>query len=157
MNRYTTQSEESRPRFKVGSQAFFWMYLDFAPNDIDEVEFEEHPKIYRNVLQFRKKDGKRCLYRWRKMSADEFVEYTLNSKLPMEIGKFLIPEVNDYLGITLDHLKMLAPVVDRLDSKHQYERIIYYSYIENGGFYLTEEQRNLAYEEYKKERQTNGI
>lgn len=144
-------------RFLIGSQAFFNGMPWFEPSDIDEVEFEEEPRLYRNVMQFRKKDGKRCLFKWRKMTADEFVEYTLNSHLPMEIGKFLIPEINDYLGFTLDHLKRLSPIVERLDDKHRYERIIYNSYIENGGFYLTEEQRILAYEEYKKERQTNGI
>jgi hypothetical protein len=77
---------------------------DFSPSDTDEVEFEENPKLYKNVMQFRKKDRKRCLFKWRKMSADEFVEYTLNSKLPMEIGKFLVPEVAQYLGFTIKHL-----------------------------------------------------
>lgn len=152
MSKSTTLREESRRRFRVGSTYFFSEYPGFAPSDIDEVEFEEHPRLYRNVMQFRKKDGSRCYYKWRKMSADEFVEYTLNSKLPMEIGKFLIPEVNDYLGFTLDHLKKLSSVAERLDPKHRYEKVIYDSYIENGGFYLTEEQRNLAYEEYIKER-----
>ena len=84
------------------------------------------------------------------MTPDEFVEYTLNSKLPMEIGKFLVPEIAEFLGFTIEHLKQLAPVVDRLDEKHKYERVIYNAYLENGAFYLTNEQRNEAYEEYMK-------
>jgi hypothetical protein len=135
---------ELKPRFRVGSSYFFG-----EGHDIDEVEFEEHPKLYKNVMQFRKRDKTRCLFKWRKMSPDEFVEYTLNSKLPMEIGKFLVPEVAEYLGFTMEHLKRLAPVVDRLDGKHKYERIIYEAYMENGAMFLTPEQRDLAYAVYK--------
>lgn len=144
MSKSTTRQEESRQRFRVGSSYFFGE----QGTDIDEVEFEEEPRLYKNVLQFRKKNGKRCLFKWRKMSPDEFVEYTLNSKLPMEIGKFLVPEVAEFIGFTIEHLKSLAPVVDRLDEKHQYEKVIYDAYLENGAFYLTEEQRNKAYQEY---------
>lgn len=145
MNKSTTQQDESKQRFRVGSTYFF-----NEGNDIDEVEFEEHPRLYKNVMQFRKTDKSRCLFKWRKMSADEFVEYTLHSKLPMEIGKFLVPEVAEYLGITLDHLKKLKPVVDRLDKKHLYEKVIYDSYLSNGGFFLTEEQKIEAYEQYRR-------
>ena len=137
-------------RFKVGSSYFFNNYIDFRPNDIDEVEFEENPKLYKNVMQFRKKDKSQCLFKWRKMTADEFVEYTLNTKLPMELGKFLIPEIAEYLEFTINHLKQLEPVVKRLDDKHKYEEIIYNSYIKNNAFYLTQEQLDIAYSEYKK-------
>ena len=152
MNKYITQQAELKPRFRVGSTYFFNEYSDFHSNDIDEVIFEEKPKLYKNVMQFRKQDKTRCLFKWRKMSADEFVEYTLNTKLPMELGKFLVPEVAEYLRFTIEHLKALAPTAERLDDKHSYEKIIYDSYIENNGFYLTQEQRDRAYEEYKLKR-----
>lgn len=139
-------------KFTMGSQAFFSEYPDFEPSDIDEIEFEEKPRMYRNFLQIRAKNKKRCYFKWRKMSADEFVEYTLNSNVPMELGKFLVPEIAEHLGFTIEHLQRLLPVAERLDSKHQYERIIYDAYIANQGFYLTQEQRDKAYEEYKKER-----
>ena len=86
------------------------------------------------------------------MTADEFVDYTLRSKLPMEMGKFLVPEVADYLGFTLEHLKMLSPVAEKLDAKHQYEKVIFDSYLQNGGYYLTGDQRLKAYIEYLKYR-----
>ena len=152
MKQSTTRPARQRPRFKIGSQAFFSMYSDFNPSDIDEIEFEEEPKLYKNFMQFRKKDKTRCLFKWRKMTADEFVEYTLNTKLPMELGKFLVPEVAEYLGFTITHLKALAPIVEKLDDKHSYEKIIYDSYIENNGFYLTQDQRDRAYAEYKLKR-----
>lgn len=128
------------------------MYPDFHPSDLDEVEFENDPKLYKNFMQFRKTDGKRCLFKWRKMTADEFVAYTLNSKLSMEVGKFLVPEVAEYLGFTIEHLKQLKPVVDRLDGKHEYEKIIFNAYIAHGDFVLTRDERDLAYEEYRKNR-----
>ena len=148
MSKTTTPQEEQKQRFRVGSSYFFG---DLG-TDVDEVEFEENPKLYKNVLQFRKTDKKRCLFKWRKMSADEFVDYTLNSKLPMEIGKFLVPEVAQYLGFTIEHLKRLEPVVKRLDPKHQYEKTIYDAYIQNNGYWLTAEQRQQAYMEYKASR-----
>ena len=144
-------------RFKVGSKAFFSDYADFDSPDLDEVEFEENPKLYRYFMQFRKKDGTRCIFKWRKMTADEFVSYSLNSKTPMEIGKFLVPEVADYLGFTIEHLRKLSPVVDRLDEKHSYEKVIYVAYISNGAFYLTDEQRRKAYDEYKQHHDLRGL
>ena len=126
-------------RFKVGSTYFFKDYPSFISKDIDEVEFEENPKLYKYFMQFRKNDGSRCLFKWKKMSADEFVKYMLNTKTPMEIGKFLVPEVANYLGFTIEHLKQLQPVIDKLDNKHKYEKIIYDSYIENNDFYMTQE------------------
>jgi hypothetical protein len=152
MSKSTTPLEEQKQRFRVGSRVFFEGMPGFNPNDTDEVEFEDNPRLYKNVMQFRAIGKCRCIFKWRRMTADEFVEYTLNSKLPMEIGKFLVPDVAGYVGITIDHLKRLAPVVDRLDEKHRYEKVIYDAYIENGYFYLTDEQRNKAYHEYARTR-----
>lgn len=148
MNKYIIQQDELKPRFKVGSSYFFG-----EGHDIDEVEFEEEPRLYKNVMQFRKKDGTHCLFKWRKMSKEEFIEYTVNSKLPMEVGKFLVPEVAEYLGFTLQDLCKLRPAIERLDRKHEYERVIFDSYIENEGFYLTDEQRDHAYKIYCRARE----
>ena len=152
MSKSTIRQAEPKQQFNVGSTAFFSCYYDFKPSDTDEVIFEDEPKLYKNVLQIRKKDGTRCIFKWRKMTADEFVDYTLHSKLPMEMGKFLVPEVADYLGFTLEHLKMLSPVAEKLDAKHQYEKVIFDSYLQNGGYYLTGDQRLKAYIEYLKYR-----
>lgn len=152
MNKSGIRQDELKMRFKVGSTYFFKDYPSFISKDIDEVEFEENPKLYKYFMQFRKNDGNRCLFKWKKMSADEFVKYMLNTKTPMEIGKFLVPEVANYLGFTIEHLKQLQPVIDKLDNKHKYEKIIYDSYIENDDFYMTQEQRNTAYIIYRQER-----
>lgn len=139
-------------RFTVGSQAFFSGYPDFIPGDLDEIVFEEAPKIYKDFMQFRDRDKNRCFFRWRLMTPDEFVEYTLHSGRSMELGKFLVPEVAEYLGFTIEHLKKLESISRGFDAKHKYETIVYDSYIQNGGFFLTEQQRDAAYEEYKSAR-----
>ena len=138
--------------FIIGSTYFFKDYPGFKAGDIDELEFEESPKLYKNFMQLRAKDKTKCHFWWKLRSPEEFVEYTLTTTLPMEIGKFLVPEVNEYLGFTIDHLKQLEPVVEKLDDRHKYEKIIFDSYIENNGFFLTDEQRLSAYKEYKKYR-----
>ena len=149
MSRFITRPAGQRQRYKVGSQAFFEGMPGFMPGDIDEVEFEEQPQLFRNFMQIRKKDRTRCLFIWRKMDPDEFIDYALRSRTPMEAGKFLVPEVAEDLGITIEHLKRLGPVFDRLDEKHEYEKIIFDSYINNGGFFLTNEQRGEAFSSYK--------
>ena len=153
MKQFITRPDASKRRFKIGSAAFFENCPGFVPGDRDEVEFEENPKLFKNFMQFRKKDKTYCLFIWRKMTPDEFIDYALNvSPLPMEIGKFLVPEVAEYLGFTIEHLRQLEPVVERMDERHNYERIIFRSYLENGAFFLTDEQREKAFQEYKSHR-----
>ena len=153
MSRIITRPDAQNRRFKVGSRAFFEGMPGFEPNDLDEVEFEDEPVLYRDKMQFRKKDGTRCLFKWRRMSADEFVEHALRSDLPMEAGKFLVPEVAEYLGITMDHLKKLGPVFERMDDRHAYERSIFEAYVKNNAFELTEYQKAYSYGLYIKTRQ----
>lgn len=135
-------------RYLVGSQYFFKSFSDFVPKDLDELILEENPKDYKIKMQITGK-GK-CLFKWRKLKPQQFIEYT---KLPMELGKFLVKEVCQEIGFTIEHLKQLKPIVDKLDEKHLYEKVIWESYIENNDFHLTNEQLQMAYEEYKKYRQ----
>ena len=70
----------------------------------------------------------------------------------MAVGKLLVPEVCNYMGITLEELKQFEFAFENIDDKHKYEKIIFDSYIKNNSFTLTKEQRDLAYKEYKKYR-----
>ena len=63
---------------------------------------------------------------------------TLNSKVPMRVGKFLNKEFNEYLGFTIDDLKVFNELFNELDKEHLYEKRIYEYYIENNKFELTE-------------------
>ena len=141
---------DSNKRYLMGSRYFFGCFIDFKSHDTDYIILEDNPKDYKNVKNIRGQ-GQDIFY-WRKMQPSEFIEVTLSSGTPMQIGKFLIPEVVNELKFTIEDLKLLEPLVRQLDEKHLYEKIIYYSYIKNNQFSLTSEQITHAYKIYKKYR-----
>lgn len=135
-------------RFLVGSNVFFrGFFEDFDSKDVDTVVLEDNPNGYENVRQFHFKD--RCIFQWRRMSKDEFIDVSLERGLGMELGKFLVPEFAKELEMDMDDLERLRPLAEKLDEKHLYEKVIYDAYIENGCWALTDEQRIEAYRIYK--------
>lgn len=134
----------------VGSNVFFKGINEFKSKDIDILELVDNPIGFKNQRQFRFKD--KCVFQWRRMPVNELISITLSNNVPMEVGKFLVPEFIEVMNITLDDLKKLQPLVDNLDDKHKYEKIIYDSYMSNRNFVLTEDQLNEAYKEYLKYR-----
>lgn len=56
----------------------------------------------------------------------------------MQLGKFLVPTFIEAIGFTIDDLKKLQPLLDNLDDKHKYEKVIYNTYIQNNDFTLTD-------------------
>ena len=118
--------------------------------DIDILELVENPTGFKYQRQFRFKD--KCVFQWKRMTPEEFIEVTLQNNTPMEIGKFLVPDFIKEIGITIDHLKQLSFLIERLDDHHKYEKVIYDSYIANNDFTLTDEQLNDAYKMYLKYR-----
>jgi hypothetical protein len=131
----------------VGSSVFFNEIEGFQSKDRDYVILVEKPVGYDFVRQTT--SSKACIFEWRKMSPERFVEYSLRRGPAMQLGKFLVPEFVQEIGFTIEHLKALKPLAEKLDERHKYEKVIYDSYIENGSFELTEEQRSKAYEQYK--------
>lgn len=135
-------------RFLVGSNVFFRGYFeDFESKDIDLLILEDEPRGYENVRQFHFKD--RCIFQWRRMKKDEFIDLSLERGLGMELGKFLVPEFARELEMDINDLEKLRPLAEKLDEKHLYEKVIYDAYVENGCWALTEEQRIEAYRIYK--------
>ena len=131
----------------MGSNYFFKDYEDFKPHDIDKVEIVTDCD-YSDVRILRGM-GKDYFY-FKARSKEQWIEDTLNAQLPMVVGKFLVPEFCEQIGFTIEDLPKLKPQFDKLDEKHWYERIIFDAYLENGSFTLTQEQRDKAYEEYKR-------
>lgn len=139
-------------RFLVGSNVFFRGYFeDFESKDVDSLILEDEPIGYKNVRQFHLKD--RCIFQWRRMSKDEFINLSLERSLGMELGKFLVPEFAREIEMDINDLKRLQPLAEKLDQKHLYEKVIYDSYIENGCWFLTDEQRTEAYRVYKESKE----
>lgn len=133
----------------IGSRYFFGKYRDFHSHDTDYIdiidtnEFSEKRTIRGQGKDYfiLKKKPKECL-----------IQDALKSELPMVVGKFLVPEFNKLIGFTIVDLPKLLPQFEKLDEKHQYEKIIYDAYIENNSFTLTDEQRDAAYASYKETR-----
>lgn len=87
------------------------------------------------------------------MTPDEYIQSILKGNTPMQSGKFLVKEVCDDVGFTIEHLKQLESTFRNMDEKHKYEEVIFDSYIENNDFSLTGEQRLKAYAIYKKSKE----
>ena len=136
--------------FKIGSSYFFGCFDDYIVKDLDEINIMDEFLVKPNSLVLRK--GDRDVFFYRNMDKEGFIEDTLSSCVPVRAGKFLVREFADYIGFTIEDLKKLKEVFDRIDDKHTYEKVIYDAYMENNGFYLTEGQLDSAYAEYKRKR-----
>ena len=139
----------------IGSNYFFKSFDDFDSKDKDFLRIVDKGNGYKFIRQQRINGD--CYFDVVKMNKNDFIDYTLKSKGPaMKVGKFLIPEFNKEFDITINDLKKLQPLIDKLDDKHKYEKIIFDSYIENNKFILTDNQLEESYNKYKKTRKLNG-
>lgn len=137
-------------KFLIGSQYFFSCYHDFQSKDMDELEIIETSE-FKHMRQLTGKG--RCLFQLKRYSSkEEYIDWALQSPLGMVVGKFLIPEFCQEIGFTIEDLLRLKILIEKLDEKHKYEKIIFDSYIENSSFRLTNEQRERAYKSYKESR-----
>ena len=134
----------------IGSTYFFSCYDDFQGKDIDELQIIETDEF----SQIRQITGQgRCLFVLKKHpNKEDYINWALQSNTGMVIGKFLVPEFCETIGFSVEDLPQLNILITKLDDKHMYEKIIYDSYIENGSFTLTDEQRDRAYKSYKNSR-----
>lgn len=135
----------------VGSNVFFKDIDGFNSKDVDILELIDNPIGFKNNrwIKFTHKD----VFQWRRMPIKEFIEITLSNNIPLEIGKFLVPEFIKEFNLSINDLKKLQPLIENLDNKHKYESVIYYSYLQNNDFYLTDEQLMEAYKIYIKYRE----
>ena len=136
--------------FKIGSSVFFDIYDDYNSKDIDLLDLTDVPLFGKSMMNMKLKE--KDIFFMPLESKDVMIDKTLESGVPMRVGKFLVPEFVEYIGLTIDDLKKLDSMFEELDEKHQYEVLIYNSYIDNDGFFLTDEQRDEAYRAYKEAR-----
>ena len=135
-------------KFLVGSKYFFNKFNDYNSKDTDWVIIEDNPQYYTNTMTMRGR-GEDLMF-FKNRSKQEFINMTLSSNLPMVVGKFLIPEFNEYIGFTIDDLILFEHQFNKMDDKHLYEKYIYECYLVNKKFTLTESQLEEAYKIYKK-------
>lgn len=134
----------------VGSNAFFKNIKGFKSKDIDILELIDNPVGFEYCRQFKFKD--KCVFQWKNMDIEDFINIELTYNTPMSICKFLVPEFVKFKCVTIEHLKKLQPLVDKMDDKHLYLKTIYDAYIFNNDFYLTDGQLDEAYKIYLKYR-----
>ena len=137
--------------FEIGSKPFFSTIDGYVSKDIDKLHIMDTWK-YLNTNVLRAKIGEKDNFFFKNMSKDEFIQDALDSKTPMRVGKFLVKDFAEYLGMNIEDLKRCEPLINELDNKHLYEKIIYESYIKNGDWTLTDKQLQKAYNTYKKYR-----
>ena len=139
-------------QFIIGSQVFFKDLEDFTPKDKDVLCIMDRFNFKGNVLHGHLQGDD--VFFFRNMDKDGFINDALESKVPMRLGKFLVPEFATHINLEINDLKKLSPLAENLDEKHKYEKIIYDSYLENNDFVLTEEQRLKAFKSYKDTRKS---
>ena len=141
-------------KYITGSNYFFGGLPGFQPHDIDYMVIEDEPE-YKHMMNIR--GGGIDEFRFRKKPIDEFIDYTLSYGPPMAICRFLVKEYCEDYNVTIEHLKRLKPLVDRMDEKHLYLKYIWERYIDHGDFILTDSERLQAYEIYKSSRVKNNL
>ena len=139
-------------QFQIGSSYFFNKYEDYHSKDYDDLCIMDTFNFPgRRVMNMKIKGND--VFMFRDMDKQGFLDDIKETGVYMKAGKFLVPEFNEYIGFTIDDLKSIMDYFDNMDWNHKYEKVIAESYIENGGFFLTDEQRDKAYSVYKKSRE----
>lgn len=136
----------------VGSKYFFKGIKGFMPKDIDKVVIIDKPKTFKH--QYRINAGCQDTIYVARENKYSMLSYVLNYAPKLAFGRFLVPEFCKEFDITLEDLKILEPMLETIDDKHKYFQVIYDAYKKNNSMTLTEEQRNDAYEVYKKYRKS---
>ena len=135
--------------FLVGSKVFFSVFEDFNAVDTDILIIDDDPDY---PVEKSYMEGNIHYIRWRNFSKEQLIQEHRYIYKGRYIQKFLVPEFIEYIGLTIDDLKELGFMIPFLDDQHNYVKVIYDAYIENNGFYLTQEQLEEAYRVYKEDR-----
>lgn len=134
----------------VGSNAFFKKIKEFRSKDRDYLVLVDNPTDFKIRKEICLRGIDRFYYK--KDTPQNMVNTVLELNDAMLIGKFLVKEVANEIGLSVTDILPLEPLFDKLDKEHQYQKIIFKYIIENNSFELTDEQINEAYQSYKESR-----
>ena len=144
-------------KFLVGSRYFFSCYPDFCPHDedwlliVDSIEPFQGDHCHMKFCSLLKN---RCLCKIkRKNSKEEYLQIFRNSNYPLMVASLLTPSFAEFLELTIQELKTFENMVKQLSQdrrEYKYYELLFYAYLENNSFEITDKQRLAAYNEYKK-------
>ena len=139
---------------QAGSRAFFSGMEGFTPKDNDVVVICEEGEHSGFLVKrfFRGDDGKTCQFHIARVPKQRLISWEVRRAQAMSLGHYLLTDFCQEFGITMADLEQLRPLRQRIDIRHEYVGMIYDYYLENGAMTLTDEQRMVVYEEYKRER-----
>lgn len=140
----------------TGSRAFFTGMHNFAPKDCDIILIVQPGETSGYQWMRQTSNGSTDVFEIVLRPKEELIAHALKKSVPMAIGRFLTPEFANLIGLSVSDLKVLRPMRERLDVKHEYVGLIYDAYIANGSFTLTGNQRSLCYESYMASRKKDG-
>ena len=137
----------------VGSRAFFSGIEGFKSKDTNFLVLVDNPAGFR----WRREQSLRgiCMFHYKQETPAQMIQRTIDNGDPLLAGKFLVPEVAQAIGATVDDILPLEPLIARPDDRHRYEAVIFNAYKRNGTFTLTEQQLQDAYASYCSARQAD--
>ena len=137
-------------QIQVGSRAFFSDYEDFQPadNDILELNSEQYEDYYST------RENDVHIFHYKYTNKEQFLEFEFKhiEESPLAVCAFVVPEVAEFLELTLEELFMFEYYFKKINRRHLYVKYIYDCYMENRAFSLTQEQKDFAYNLYNENR-----
>lgn len=139
--------------FKIGSRAFFGNMPDYKEGDCDVLlVLDKWPEEFKKTI-FSCGVTKCDTFFMKQMTKEEYIAETIETEDIKRVFYYMVPEFVQFIGLTIDDIKRVEPVVRKLENtRHKWYINVYESYIANGGFYLSDEQREAAYDVFKRTR-----
>lgn len=133
-------------RYLTGSRAFFDGMDGFNPHDTDVVDF--NPKMHHAVSQINNEEGV-TVFRFKMDKAADIIDFFIQWPNPAsQVCLLLVPDIAERVGMTVEDLPRLRPLIDALDERHKYIADIYEAYVKNNAFKLYKYQREKAFKTY---------
>lgn len=137
----------------VGSRAFFGGVNGFKSDNRNFVKLVTNSAPLR--IESKLSVHGNIIYRLLREPASVMVQKAIESGNGLLFGNFIVPAFAKEIGLSIDDLKKLQPLLSALNQKHSYQSVIYNYYLANGSFTLTDEQRAEAYSVYMAARVPN--
>lgn len=136
-------------QYLTGSRAFFDCISGFTPHDTDIVEFDASLDYPVKIVSI----GDVTKFIWKYDKSSDIINFMLANQEPTcQVIMLLIDKIAERINLKIDDLQLVKPLIEKLNGKHGYIKIIYKYIILNNDFRLTEKQLLEVYNDYLKYR-----